>query len=104
MFRNAIKRDPKFGEAYDKLGDAEMKRGEPVAALSAYRRAVDLLPQADGRDCRQARGHLPLSPTSIGGKKNDALLREADNSRQPVAEEECKFLPRAAFKGLGGRR
>jgi tetratricopeptide (TPR) repeat protein len=43
-FRKAIQKDPKFGEAYWKLGQAELKQGRPDAAASALNQAAILLP------------------------------------------------------------
>ena len=74
MFRNAIKRDPKFGEAYAKLGDSELRRGDIRQAVSAFRRAVELLPQND-----EAAGKLAdiyLAAYAFGRQQNPVLLNE----------------------------
>lgn len=74
MFRNAIKRDPKFGEAYAKLGDAELQRGDAVAALSAYRRAVELL--AKPEDAAGKLADIYLTAYAKSDKKDPRLLAE----------------------------
>src|SRR5579862_7814983 len=43
-FRRAIQKDPKFGEAYLKLGLTELKQSKAEAAADALRHAVALLP------------------------------------------------------------
>jgi tetratricopeptide (TPR) repeat protein len=43
-FRRAVQKDPKFGEAYLKLGLTELKHANPEAAADALRHAVALLP------------------------------------------------------------
>jgi tetratricopeptide (TPR) repeat protein len=45
MYRSALRKDARYGEAYEKLGEAELRRGEVLSAISAFRRAVELLPK-----------------------------------------------------------
>ena len=74
MYRNAIKQDPKFGEAYNKLGDAELRRGEVRGAVGAYRRAVELLPKDEEPAGKLA--DIYLAAYSIQRKKNDFYITE----------------------------
>jgi tetratricopeptide (TPR) repeat protein len=46
-FRRAVQKDPKFGEAYLKLGLAELKQGSPQAAAEALRHATALMPDRE---------------------------------------------------------
>jgi tetratricopeptide (TPR) repeat protein len=52
MYRNSIKADPKFGEAYYHLGLAELKLQHVLNAINPLRRAMELLPKnsTDGID------------------------------------------------------
>src|SRR5664280_308722 len=43
QYRNALKRDPKYGPAYYKLALVNLKTGEVAAAVSALSRAKELL-------------------------------------------------------------
>jgi len=43
-FRKAIQKDPKFGEAYLKLGLTELQQGSPAQAAEALQHAVALMP------------------------------------------------------------
>jgi tetratricopeptide (TPR) repeat protein len=43
MYRRAIEKDRKFGEGYYKLALADLKAGQPGAAIPALQRAVELL-------------------------------------------------------------
>src|ERR1700704_1574670 len=43
-FRRAIQKDPKFGEAYLKLGLTELKQASPKSAADALQHAVALMP------------------------------------------------------------
>jgi putative PEP-CTERM system TPR-repeat lipoprotein len=56
-FRNALKQDPRFGEAHRQLAEAYFRLGDTGNAGKAYIRAADLLP--DDRDAQlQAGGFL----------------------------------------------
>ena len=78
LYRNAIKKDPKFGEAYFKLGEAELRRGDPRAAVSAYRRAVELLQDNENAGARLADLYLAAYAVQRD-RKDPALLREVDD-------------------------
>jgi putative PEP-CTERM system TPR-repeat lipoprotein len=78
LYRNAIKKDPRFGEAYFKLGEAELRRGDPRAAVSAYRRAVELLKNNEDAGARLADLYLAAYAVQRD-RKNPALLREVDD-------------------------
>ncbi len=47
MYKNALKKDARFGEAYYRLGLCDMKMGRPTEAVAALRRAIELQPQND---------------------------------------------------------
>ncbi len=78
LYRNAIKKDPKFGEAYFKLGEAELRRGDPRGAVAAYRRAVELLKDNELAGSKLA--DLYLAAYAVQREKKDpALLREVED-------------------------
>ena len=76
LYRNAIKKDPKYGLAYLKLGDAEAKRGTYREAAAAYRRAADLLTGADAEAAAGKLSDIYLVTYSIDPKRNAAVLPE----------------------------
>lgn len=77
MYRNALKQDPKFGEAYLKLGDAEFRRGAIRESVAAYRRAVELLPKQE--DAAGKLADIYLTAYAFAGKKDDnRLLKEVE--------------------------
>src|SRR5260370_33479006 len=43
MYRTALQKDAKFGEAYYRLALTNLKMEQPVAAVNSLRRAVELL-------------------------------------------------------------
>lgn len=78
MYSNAVKQDPKFGEAYLKLGDAQLRRGAYRDSVAAYRRAVELLPKQD-----EAAGKLAdiyLTAYALTPNKDDKrMLKEVED-------------------------
>lgn len=83
MYRNALKRDPRFGEAYLKLGDAEMKRGMPAQAVAAYRRAVELY--SDPEEPAGKLADIYLAAYVLSPKKDPLLLREVEDLASSLA-------------------
>lgn len=74
MYRNAIKNDPRYGEAYAKLGDSELRRGDIRQAVGAFRRAIELLPQTDDPAGKLA--DIYLAAYAYGRQQNPMLLGE----------------------------
>jgi tetratricopeptide (TPR) repeat protein len=83
MYRNALKRDPRFGEAYLRLGDAEMRRGMPAQAVAAYRRAVELYPDPEEPAGKLA--DIYLAAYVLSPKKDPLLLREVEELASSLA-------------------
>jgi tetratricopeptide (TPR) repeat protein len=98
MFRNAIKRDPRFGEAYARLGDAELQRGEPVAALNAYRRAVELLPKPEESAGKLA--DIYLAAYSVNEKKDPRLLEEVKQLSNQLLSKDANSYHGLRLKGF----
>lgn len=78
-YRNAIRRDPRFGEAHWKLAAAYEKQGNAAATLREYVRAADLLPTNVDVQLKAA-GYL-----LIAGQFDDAKAR---------AQQALKLNPR----------
>lgn len=92
LYRNAIKKDPRYGPAYLKLGDAEAKRGTYREAAAAYRRAVDLLTGADAETAAGKLSDIFLVAFSVDPKKNAAILPEVrDLARSVQAKNPNSF-------------
>ena len=53
---------PKSGNAYDSLGEALEKAGKKDEAITAYRKAVELLPEGRAFRAREALGRLGATP------------------------------------------
>ena len=98
MFRNAIKRDPKFGEAYAKLGDAEIRRGDYVAALNAYRRAVELLPNPE--DSAGKLADIYLAAYALNDKKDARTLEEVALLSNQLLKKDANSYHGLRLKGF----
>ncbi len=61
MYRNALKKDLRYSEAYYRVGLAELRLGQPVAALRDLRRAADTDPNFTNPDARVQAGNIVLS-------------------------------------------
>jgi tetratricopeptide (TPR) repeat protein len=68
-YRNAVQRDPQFGEAHRKLASAYASRGDGADALRAAVTAADLLP--DSVEAQTVAGEMLL----LAGRFADAKLR-----------------------------
>lgn len=93
MYRSALRKDAKFGEAYSKLGETELRRGEVREAIGAFQRAVDLLPNDENPAGRLADIYLAIYATPNSQK--DVWLKEV----QQLADQLLKRNPNS-YHGL----
>ncbi len=77
MYRSALRKDQKFGEAYAKLGESEVRRGELSTALQAFTRAVQLLPTDENPPGRLADIYLAYYGSPRG--HTEATLKQVDS-------------------------
>ncbi len=85
MYRNAIKKDPKFGEAYARLGDAESRRGAYPEAVGAYRRAVELIPNNEEPAGKLA--DIYLMAYSFKKKRDSRLIQEVTDLSKSLLQK-----------------
>lgn len=93
MYRTAIKKDPRFGEGYLKLGEVEMRRGNYSDAVSAWRRAMDLMPTSSVAAARL--GDIYLAAYASSPRRDPRFLTEA----RQVSAELTKRNPNS-YEGL----
>ncbi len=74
MYRSALKKDQRYGEAYYRLGLTQLKLNQPVAAVASLRRAVELQPNNDNAAVRLA--DLYLAALAAGHRDRDLLKTE----------------------------
>lgn len=90
MYRNALKKDAKFSEAYYRAGLAELRMEKPVDALRDFNRAIDTDPRFTNIDARIQVGNILLMgyllrdrPPSMRAdlkKLSEGLLAHSPNS------------------------
>ncbi len=98
MYRNAIKHDPKYGEAYLKLGDSELRRGDVRQAVGAYRRAVELLPETGDPAGKLA--DIYLAAYAIGRQQNPVLLTEVRDLSEALFKKDPKSYHAFRLRGF----
>jgi predicted Zn-dependent protease len=99
MYRNAIKKDPKFGEAYWKLGEVELRRGEVRLAVAAYRRAAELLENNEEPSGRLADIYLmAYSATQVARSKE--MLNEVNDVATTLLGKDPRSYHGLRLKGF----
>ena len=97
MYRNALKRDMRYGEAYYRSGLAEMKLGQWGGAARDLQRAVELQPE--NLDAHTTLGNLFLSAYIQERKRSKPLLTELKGVSDKVAQRFPNSYDDARFKG-----
>jgi tetratricopeptide (TPR) repeat protein len=92
MYRNALKKDPRYSEAYYRAGLTELRLGEPVAALRDMRRAADTDPNFTNPDARAQEGN-PVITAYVMNDSRPPVLRDELRS---VSSELLKHNPKSA--------
>jgi tetratricopeptide (TPR) repeat protein len=89
-----VKADPKLGQAYEALGDAYLRAGDPANALESSVRAADLLPQQPSTQLQA--GSLLL----LAGRHDDARARAEKVLEQDPKNVLALILRANALAGL----
>jgi tetratricopeptide (TPR) repeat protein len=84
QYRNAVRQDPRFGEARYKLAEAYVRNDEIGAAAREYIRAADLLPKDEAAQLKA--GRFLLMSRRFEDAKTRALNALALNPKNPEAQ------------------
>ncbi len=76
MYRRSLKEDMRFGEAYYRLGLADLKTGKITEALRAFQRAVELQPE--NTDAQAKVAEIFMMAYSQDAKKPQQFLNEVE--------------------------
>jgi tetratricopeptide (TPR) repeat protein len=98
VYRKAIQRDPRYGEAYFRLGLTEAKQGRYGDALRAFRRASELQPEND--EAHSNLGDLILSAYLSDPKKYKPLLAEFGELSDRMLKRNPKSFDGLRMKGF----
>ena len=77
MYRNALKEDARYGEAYYRLALTSIKLGQYPDAVNAFKRSVELQP--DNLDAARQLSDIYLSVYSADPKKQAGFLKESED-------------------------
>lgn len=97
MYRRALKEDQRFGEAWYKLGLAELKRGRPGEAVNSLRRAVELQP--DNNDAFSKLADLYLTAYLVDPIKFKGLLPELKDLANRLTKKNPKSYDALRLNG-----
>jgi tetratricopeptide (TPR) repeat protein len=98
MYKNALKHDPKFGDAYARLGDAEVRRGEFKGAVAAYRRAIEL--QKDAEESAGKLADIYLAAYSAEQQRDRRLIDEVQDLSQTLLRKNPNSYHGLRLKGF----
>ncbi|MCL5744464.1 MAG: tetratricopeptide repeat protein [Acidobacteria bacterium] len=87
MYRNALKKDPRNGDAYYRLGLCDLRLGQPGAATRPLRRAVELMP--DSLEARLTLADIFLMAVAADSRNAKNLLPEVEELAKPLAKNDA---------------
>jgi len=88
MYRNALKKDPRNGDAYYRLGLCDLRLGQPGLAARSLRRAIELMP--DNLDASLTLADLYLTATAAEPRNAKTLVPEIEELAKQL-EKRDKF-------------
>lgn len=90
MYRNALKKDPKYAEAYYRVGLTELRIRKPIDAARAFRRAADSDPKHQEARAQLGEIYLVAFLTRSPGWENIAPMIE------DISKDLLKLNPKSA--------
>ncbi|MGA2434875.1 MAG: tetratricopeptide repeat protein, partial [Bryobacteraceae bacterium] len=105
MYRNALKKDPKFAEAYYRAGLTELKLGKPLDAARDLRRAIDSDP--NHVEAAKELGDIYLAGYLSAPRPPEALGGEIDRIAKQILKKDPNSVAGLRLEGylaLVGKR
>ncbi len=99
MYRNALKKDPRYSEAYYRVGLTELRLQQPIAALRDMRRAADTDPGFTNPDARVQEGDIVLSAYLMNETRPPALKDELQSISTELLKHNPQSLPGLRLRG-----
>src|SRR5262245_27820279 len=101
MYRTALQKDAKFGEAYYRLALTDLKMEQPFSAVQSLRRAVELLKpsQPERRDARIKLADVYLDYLERSSKREGEILDEVDRTAEDLVKADPKSVDGHRLKG-----
>src|SRR5882724_10956764 len=101
MYRTALQKDQKFGEAYYRLALTELKTEQPFAAVQSLRRAVELLKpdRPERMDARVKLADVYLDYLERSSKREAEIVDEIALTANDLVKADPKSLDGHRLKG-----
>src|SRR5215467_5625218 len=101
MYRTALQKDAKYGEAYYRLALADQKLGQPLASVSNLRRAVELLKpdNPERTDARIRLADVYLDYLERSAKHENEIVNEVTRTADDLIKADPKSLEGHRLKG-----
>src|SRR5437667_12167553 len=101
MYRTALQKDAKYGEAYYRLALTDLKAKQPYAAVMSFRRAVELLKpdQPERMDARIKLADVYLDYLETSAKREAEIVNEVDRTADDLIKADPKSLDGHRLRG-----
>src|SRR5262245_60249433 len=101
MYRTALQKDAKYGEAYYRLALTDLKTKQPYAAVMSFRRAVELLKpdQPERMDARVKLADVYLDYLETSAKRDAEIVSEVDRTADDLIKANPKSLDGHRLRG-----
>jgi tetratricopeptide (TPR) repeat protein len=98
FYKRALQKDARFPEAYYRLGLAEMKNGQPIAAMRAFQRCVEL--DKDNTDAASKLAEIYLAAYAKAESKPKSLLKEIEDISKRLLDRDPKSFDGLRLQGF----
>src|SRR5258706_6371541 len=101
MYRTALQKDAKFGEAYYRLALTDLKMQQPFSAVQSLRRAVELLKpnQPERMDARIKLADVYLDYLEKSSKREGEIVDEVERTADDLIKADPKSVDGHRLKG-----
>jgi tetratricopeptide (TPR) repeat protein len=86
MYRNALKKDPRNGDAYYRLGLCDLRMGQPGVATRSLRRAVELVP--DNLEAQVTLADIYLMAVAYDPRNSKSFLPEVEDLAKSLEKKD----------------
>src|SRR6266568_882223 len=101
MYRSALRKDAKYGEAYYRLALTDLKMDQPVAAVGSLRRAIELLKpdRPERTDARIKLADIYLDYLERAPKREGDVIDEVQHTIDDLLKADPKSMDGHRLKG-----
>ncbi len=99
MYRNALKKDARYSEAYYRVGLTELRMGRAAEALRDFRRAIDTDAKFSNPDARVQAGNILLMGYMVREDRPAELRDELRSVTRELLKHNAKSVPGLRLNG-----